>query len=174
MKQILKSERLQLRAIELADAECIFQWENDSTDWEYGSTMAPYSHRQIEEYIKNNQSDLFIDRQLRLLAQTHDGNKVGLVDLFNFDPFHSRAYVGVYIDKEYRGKGYAVEACKLMIEYARDFMGMHQLVAEVVVSNTASIALFKQLGFEQTGVLRQWHRVGGEYRDVLILQLLFF
>lgn len=173
MKELFKSKRLHLRALELSDVDCIYKWENNTADWDNSSNMVPYSYFQVESYIKNNNSNLLVDLEVRFLVETHEGEKVGTVDLCNFDEQNSRAYIGVYIDEQYRRKGYATEACQLLVEYARDFVCLNQLVAEVVITNTASMALFKRLGFEQTAILPQWYKSNGEYRNIYVFQMLF-
>jgi len=82
---------------------------------------------------------------------------VGLVDLFDFDPYHLRAGVGVLIARnEDRRKGYATEALKVLISYAFEVLQLNQLYANVSASNTASLRLFQNLGFTKVGVKKDW------------------
>ena len=50
----------------------------------------------------------FTAGQLRLII-TEEGsnNPVGIVDLYEVSQRHQRAFIGIYICKDYRGKGYA-------------------------------------------------------------------
>ena len=59
--KLLENTHITLRAVEPTDLDVIFQWENNPDIWQYGSTMAPYSKRQICEYIKNYSADIFKD-----------------------------------------------------------------------------------------------------------------
>jgi diamine N-acetyltransferase len=97
---------------------------------------------------------------------------VGIIDLFNFEPFHNRAEVGIVIAASYRQKGVGQLALQLLMEHCFDFIGIHQLYAHIDVTNEASIRLFKKCGFEQCGYLKEWMRTGKNYRDVVIVQCL--
>lgn len=169
--KLLDNAHISLRAVEPTDLDTIFEWENDTKIWQYGSTVAPYSRLQIYEYIKNYSADIFKDSQLRLVVvEKHSGKPVGMVDLFEFSPMHLRAYVGILIRDEFRGKGYGYEAVSSLIEYASNFIGLHQLAVNIPKDNGASLGLFSKLGFSQTGVLKDWLRAGNSYNDVVVMQ----
>lgn len=56
MEKVLISDKACLRAIEPADVDNIYRWENDTTYWDLGCSTAPYSKRQILNYIVKNLS----------------------------------------------------------------------------------------------------------------------
>lgn len=171
MEQILKSEKASLRAIEPCDVDNIYKWENDTTYWDLGCSTAPYSKKQILNYIESNSSDIYTDRELRLIIEA-EGTAIGIIDLIDFDLFNSRAAIGILIDKEKQGLGYGEAACNMIINYARNFLGMHQLFAEIPTHNTKSINLFKKLGFTQTGIKKDWQKTGNSFADIAVLQLI--
>ena len=96
---MLKNKNIFLRALEPTDISTIYLWENDSRLWKSSSTTAPFTRKQIWDYIQNYSADIYSQRQLRLMICLHDTTPVGLVDLFDFDPRHKRAFVGLLIDK---------------------------------------------------------------------------
>jgi len=49
---------------------------------------------------------------------------------------------------------------------------LKQLIVHISVDNEASIRLFESCGFVRCGLLKEWWRVGGCYKDVVLLQLL--
>ena len=172
MEKVLISDKACLRAIEPAVVDNIYRWENDTTYWDLGCSTAPYSKKQILNYIENNSSDIYTDRELRLIIEA-DGTAVGIIDLINFDLFNSRAAIGILIDKDKQGLGYGEVACNMVIDYARNFLGIHQLYVEIPTHNTKSINLFKKLGFIQTGIMKDWQKTGNTFADIAILQLIF-
>jgi len=95
----------------------------------------------------NIQNDIYSARQLRLMAVCHSGkNKgraVGAIDLFDFEPHHRRAGVGILIRKEFRELGYASEALDLLIRYAFDVLSLRQLFSNMTPENTASVSLLR-------------------------------
>ncbi len=169
---MLKNNEILLRAPEPEDLAMFYKWENDCSLWQFGSTIAPFSQYILKEYIANAGGDFFTEKQLRLiitLKQT--GQAVGSVDLFDFDPFHRRAAVGVLIDPDYQSKGYAVQALSIIKEYALGFLGINMLYAHVPVANGRSVKLFENCGYEKSGLLKSWLRNGNKYEDVLLLQI---
>ena len=166
-------ERVRLRALEPQDVEVLYEMENDPASWDVSNFSVPYSRHVLSEYITQSQSDLFADRQLRLMiVRGEDGEVVGTIDLTDFSAFHRRGEVGIAIREAYQGNGYAKEALQLFIDYAFRFLRLKQLNAHVAVDNAQSLALFESCGFEQCGILKAWWRIEGEYKDVVILQLL--
>lgn len=160
---------LRMRALEPEDLAVLYAWENDSRYWEDGNTLTPYSRFQLKNYLQQ-ENDLYAQKQLKLLLENADGIPVGLIDIYDYEPFHQRAQVGLLIAPQWRGKGYATAALKMLCNYAFGFLHLNQLFAVVNKNNTASLQAFVSAGFVQSGVLEQWLRVGDTYCDALLLQ----
>ena len=106
----LKSGNISLRAIEPSDINILFSWENDTQYWVLSNTMAPYSKHVLNKYLDNAHLDIYEAKQLRMVIEVDGIKPIGLLDLFEFDPFHLRAGVGILIaDNNEQGKGYATE-----------------------------------------------------------------
>ena len=93
-------------------------------------------------------------------------------DITDFVPLHSRGEVGIAVHKDYRQRGYATDALKLLCEYAFDFLSLSQLYAHVMTDNEVCVKLFTSCGFVQCGLLKNWLQVEGCYKDALLLQCL--
>ncbi len=174
--EILKGKRLQLRAVELSDIDLLYKWENDPSIWKISSTITPYSRFQIEEYVMNVQNDIYASKQLRLMAVGHSGEikgkSIGAIDLFDFDPYHLRAGIGILLREEFRGNGYASEALEILIKYAFGILNLRQLYSNVTPINTASISLFEKCGFERCGIKKDWVRSGSSWMEEWMFQLI--
>lgn len=157
--------------MEPSDIEPLFAWENDSTNWLNSGTHRPFSRNTIERHVLHSH-DVYTDKQLRLMiTRVESGTPIGAIDLFDCDFGNSRAGVGILIaHAANRGKGMGKEALNLLCEYSREVLILHQLHAEVLADNEASIGLFQQAGFERTGVRKDWIKTPQGYRDVLVLQ----
>ena len=82
---------------------------------------------------------------------------VGAIDLFDFEPFHQRAGVGILIaNKEHREKGMATEALAILIGYAFKTLRLHQLYCSIATNNEPSINLFTKAGFILIGEKKDW------------------
>ena len=169
--KLLKNERLVLRALEPEDLETLYKWENDTSLWENGTTTAPYSKFTLYEYLKNYTADIYRDKQLRLMI-TLNNIGVGTIDLFEFDPFHSRAGIGILIDKNYRRDKIATESLNLLANYAFGFLHLHQLFAFVPQKNEGSYKLFTNSGYKTCGELNDWLRTENGFQSVRVMQLM--
>ncbi len=169
-----QSKRLRLRVPEPADAQLLYQWENDPGIWHVGDTLVPYSMFQIEEFILNS-ADIYANKQLRLMIETLDRKPsqiIGAIDMYDFDPRHSRAGIGIMIVAAERGKGFAGEALQAFEQYAFQTLNLHQLYCYVAVDNAESIRVFEKRGYKQTGLRKDWLNEGGKYTDQLQFQLI--
>ena len=95
---------------------------------------------------------------------------IGAADLYDFDPFHLRAAVGILVEAPEREKGYGLQALQLLEEYAFRFLRLRQLYAFVPVTNRASVRLFEKGGYARAGTLREWIREEDRFTDVLLMQ----
>ncbi len=167
----LQGDTVLLRAVEPEDLDFLYLCDNDASVWHDGATVAPYSRALLHEYIHQYTADIYRDRQLRLvitLAQT--GERIGIADLYDYEPRHNRAGVGIYIIPAMRRHHLGCDALSALCRYAFRFLHLHQLYAMTRVDNAASRALFARCGFVQIATLPQW--VYGEqgYTDVAMLQ----
>jgi len=161
---LLSGPNLNLRAVEPSDIDLLLKWENDISVWKVSNTITPYSRFEIEEYVMNAKRDIFSARQLRLMVslpkEDHTSDTIGTIDLFEFDPVHLRAGVGIMIAKEFRGKGYAAEALKILVYYASGGLHLNQLYCNISSDNLVSIHLFETIGFIRCGKKKQWINAG--------------
>lgn len=172
MKQsFLTNNRICLRAVEPEDLDVMYQMENDPSMWDISNFTVPYSRYVLRQYIGSSQSDMFADKQLRLMVIRSEDNQVlGTIDITDFVPLHSRGAVGIAIHKDFRNEGYAFDALTLLCEYAFDFLLVHQLYAHVAIGNEASMKLFASCGFVQCGLLKDWLLTKDGYGDVALMQ----
>ncbi len=171
--KLLKNERISLRALEPEDLEILYKWENDTSLWETGTTTAPYSKFTLYEYLKNYSSDIYRDKQLRLMiVQNEDNTPVGTLDLFEFDPLHSRAGVGILIDKNHRRNNIATESLALLADYAFNFLHIHQLYANIPEKNDISFKLFSNCGYNLCGQINEWLKTENGFQSIYIMQLI--
>ncbi len=168
----LTGEHIRLRALEPDDLDFLYELENNVAIWEISGTTTPYSRHVLKQYLDNAHRDIYEVKQLRLCICDTKDKRIGLIDLFDFDPKNRRAGMGivVLVDKN-RNKGVGSEAIRLLTEYAFSTLALRQLYANVVVGNDASIHLFKKLGFLEVGIKKDWIFSNGVYKDEILFQI---
>lgn len=170
---LLKGELIYLRAIEPTDLEPLYLWENDTNVWHLSNTLAPFSKHVLKQYIENARHDIYVTKQLRLIICTGQDGPVGCIDLFDFDPTHLRAGIGILIGSEaHRGKGYAAEALEILCNYCFSFLHLHQLYCHINADNKISINLFEKTGFKRSGIKKMWNRINSGWVDEYFYQLI--
>ncbi len=169
----LKGNKITLRALEPQDLDFLYELENNTDIWELSGTTTPYGRHILKLYLKNAQRDIYEVKQLRLGICSNKGELIGLVDLFDFDPKHRRVGLGIVVlEKKDRNKGVGAEAIDLVCKYAFSVLETHQVYANVLEDNAASIHLFKKLGFELAGTKKDWILSGGQFKNELLFQKL--
>lgn len=172
---MLRGTTVYLRALEADDLPFLYDLENDASVWGLASdTLTPISHYSLQRYLDSAAADFYEVRQLRLVVcRRTDEVAVGTVDLFQFEPHHRRAAVGIMVRQAERRRGYAAEALKLTQQYARRTLHLHQLYCTVAASNQPSIRLFRGAGFRRVGLRRQWLSTEAGWEDAVELQCVF-
>jgi diamine N-acetyltransferase len=169
----IENEHIKLRAPEPEDLDFLYETENDTSLWEVSSTLKPYSAYILREYLKNSHKDIFEAKELRLMIdEKSDGSTIGMIDLFDFDPLHRRAGVGIMLSENKRQQGYASEALQLLIDYSFNLLKINQLYCNIIREHQNSIRLFESKGFIKTGVKKAWINGSDGFKDVLFFQLI--
>ena len=167
----LEFGKIRFRALEPDDIDLLYDWENNTEIWDVSNTYEPFSKYILAKYIKDSQRDIYESRQIRMIIETLDGTAVGAIDLFDFDPYHFRAGVGILIhDHKNRNLGYASDALKLLCDYAANYLRLHQLYANITADNLASIQLFSSNGFELCGTKKDWRNTPTGWKTELMFQ----
>jgi diamine N-acetyltransferase len=169
----LKGTQINLRALEPEDLEFLYQIENKESFWEISHTQKPFSRYILKQYLENAHLDIYETKQLRFIIEEQSAKKqVGMIDVFDFNPQHKRAGIGILIHPDFQKKGYASEALSLLIKYAFYHLQLHQLYANITSDNMPSIALFEKHNFSKIGVKKDWILSQGKFKDEILFQLI--
>lgn len=173
---ILIGKKTRLRAMEPNDIDLIYTWENDSSVWQLSNTFTPFSRYVVKQYIENSHQDIFQLKQLRLMIEKMDEDNIkviGSIDLFDFEPMHKRAGIGILIANESdRKKGYASDALDILIKYSFHTLQLHQLYCNITEDNLNSLNLFQSKGFKLIGTKRDWLLFPKSKKDEFMFQLI--
>jgi len=165
---------INLRALEPEDLELLYKWENNTAYWVISNTIAPFSKFVLKKFISDSHLTIFESGQIRLMVELIENRAtIGTVDIFDFDPYHKRAGIGILIaDENYRRKGYALQTIKGLTAYCFNTLLLHQLYCNILSNNSESMELFKKAGFVESGIIRDWIRTSEGYLDQHTFQLI--
>ena len=171
MNKQLKFGKISLRPLEPIDIDILYEWENNLEIWEVSNTKTPFSKHILAQYIMESAKDIYETKQLRLIIQNENLEAVGAVDLFDFEPYHSRAGVGILIHKKTdRNRGYASDALFALSQFSLEVLGLKQLFANISADNLNSIKLFEKCGFIKVGVKKDWLKSISGWKDEILFQ----
>ncbi|RPH74950.1 N-acetyltransferase [bacterium] len=170
----MRFQKIKLRALEPEDLELLYEWENNDSYWIISNTIVPFSKYMLKSYLKNSHKNIYEAGQLRLMIELITEKKaIGTIDIFDFDPFHKRAGLGILIaDENERKKGYAKMALTCLINYCFDTLQLHQVYCNILSNNNESIDLFSKLGFIQSGIKKEWIKTADGWLDEHLFQLM--
>ena len=143
---LLKGDKVILRSVDSSDIDTLLLWENANDEPLYGVYEERYSREDVAQFVENQQRYSIAEtEQLRLMICSHEGERLGCIDLTEYDG--EKSFVSILIVESYnRRKGFAKSALRVAIEYAKS-IGLQTLYADVLPENIPSINLFQQAGF---------------------------
>jgi RimJ/RimL family protein N-acetyltransferase len=98
---------------------------------------------------------------------------IGTTSLMQVDNFDGTATYGIVIgEKDCWGRGYGTETTQLMLSYAFDRLGLHNVQLFVFADNVAGLRAYLKAGFKEIGRRREAHRRGGRLIDVVYMDCL--
>jgi len=160
---MLSNSAIKLRALEPDDLDFLFSIENQTEYWHLSDTLQPFSKHILQQYLDQAHLDIYEAKQLRLVIADQKDNPLGLIDLYDFNPKHKRAGLGIILHQNYQGKGFGKTAINLMLNYAFDTLDLHQVHVTINSENINSIKLFELLGFQLIGEQKDWNYSNGNY-----------
>lgn len=142
----IEGDKVVLRSVDFSDIDTLLLWENANNDPLYGVFEEQYSREDVVQFVENQQRYSIAEtEQLRLMICSHDGVRLGCVDLTEYDG--EKAFISILIfDLDNRRKGFAENALQLLIGYAK-MLGLHTLYASILPKNSPSKNLFEKMGF---------------------------
>jgi ribosomal-protein-alanine N-acetyltransferase len=163
---------LQLRCPRLADAPALFALAGDPEVTRFFS-WGPYRELgEVEAWLGTLAARRAAGTALELVIVDEQAGPIGITLLTEFSRRDRRCVVGTWLGRAHWGTGANRQVKALMAGLAFGQLGIERLGAYADVRNDRSQIALQRLGFEREGVLRAFHRHGGEPRDVAIYGLL--
>lgn len=151
-----------IRKFEKRDISNKVRWINDPLNNMYLHYDLPLEVMKTEEWFEKNK-----DRTDRYDAVIEaDGNPIGLIGLLSIDTKNKKAEYYITLgERNYLGKGIAMQASRLLLEYAFLQMGLNRVYLYTETENIAAVKAYKRIGFKREGVIRQDIYSKGRYVD---------
>lgn len=130
---------------------------------------------EYEEISQETKADL--EKQYDQLAggqwffvEKKDGSKIGYVAHYTVSG--KLTEIGYSLVPNERGKGYGIEAVKIMVEYLFLSKDIVRIQAKTDPRNAASHRVLEKAGFEKEGIVRKSFFCRGEWRGTALFSIL--
>lgn len=169
MIKIYETERLFVSPFdESLMTETYFRWFNDMDVIRYNSHgLFPITKTAQQEFLED------IEERRRIVwavfaKVTQDVNiHIGNISLQSFNYVSRSAEFAVVIgEKEFWGKGYAVEALRLLISHGFNKLNLERIWTGTASNNIGMQKVAKKLGMKKEGTFKKAMFLNGEYVDV--------
>jgi RimJ/RimL family protein N-acetyltransferase len=149
------TERLVLRKFTPDDIPDVLGFASQSSVAKVTSRRIQATEEGVRKYIdlQNSYQPFEKDKVFKVaIKRKEDGKVIGLLGLICQD--HGQGEMGRALGVEYRGRGYATEAARALMDYGFDSLGLHRIHADTSTDNLASWRMMKRLGMRREGLLR--------------------
>lgn len=159
---------MNIRALERSDLHDIHRLNNLKSVMSYWFEE-PYEstdelHSLYEKHIHDNTERRFVIEDNGVFA--------GVIELVEISFLHRNCEIQVAVFPEHEGKGLASRAMAKGIEYAFNILNLHKVYLYVDVDNEKAVNIYKKLGFELEGCLKEQFFAAGSYHDSYYMGLL--
>lgn len=169
------TERLVVRTVSVEDADAMYQYRSDPDTSQYLTTI-PRSADDIAEMISKSSVVMDVPGSWYQFVLVESTNNTLIGDIgvhfLETDPENTQVEIGYTLDKMYRGKGYATEALRVIIDYLFNTLKKRRIIASIDPSNSASIRLVERLGFRKEAHFVESLFFHGKWVDDLIYAIL--
>lgn len=163
----LEGERLQLEPLRMRHISDEYaSWFSDPETTRYNRHGSGISRAEMEAYVRRVEHS---DSEAAFAVIVKDGGAhIGNISLQKIDHNSRSAEFAILLgNKEYRGKGFAAEASKLLLRWGFEQLGLERIYCGTPVQHTDMRNLAHRLGFAEAGVRKGAMQKGGELWDVI-------
>jgi RimJ/RimL family protein N-acetyltransferase len=150
----------------------IAHWENDYATERFFTVPGP---RRLADIRRNfTEGDLAGPTSVVFaLYEAATLRFIGLAGLFNLDHLSRTAEFFILIGPaDARGRGYGVEATRLVLDHAFIALGLVSVRLVVFSYNPGAMRTYEKAGFKPAGVLRRNKMMGGKLWDTILMDIL--
>jgi ribosomal-protein-alanine N-acetyltransferase len=168
LKPFIEGTTVDLRPLSMKDIEGGYvNWLNDPEVCKYNSHhVYPYTREQAAAYIvglEGNKNNLVL-----AIVQKDSGKHIGNISLQNIDHLSRNAEYAIILgEKEYWGKGIALEASLMILKHGFQALDLHRIYCGTSEKNTAMKNLALAMGMQEEGRRKEAIYKDGEFFDVI-------
>ncbi|SIS58584.1 GNAT family N-acetyltransferase [Chryseobacterium gambrini] len=148
----LETERLLIRDLTLDDKQAVFNYRSDAEANKFQSWI-PKTLEDVEQFIQKNNKEFNQPESWYQVLITEKDTKavIGDIGIHFFGSENLQAELGITLNKDFQGRGYASEALKGVINFLFSDLKKHRIMASIDPENIDSLKLMERIGFRKEG-----------------------
>jgi RimJ/RimL family protein N-acetyltransferase len=170
---LFAAEHVRLTAFEPGDIPALARWYRDSDFLRHWDAEAafPKTEKQVAEFVEGQQkSEAGFVFAIRPVGGE---DLIGYCELDGIIWPQRVGWAAIGLgDPAQRGKGYGVEAMRLLLRFGFDELNLRRIQLTVFSDNESAIRLYEKLGFQREGIFREFLQRDGQLYDMLLYGLL--
>lgn len=170
---ILSTARLTLREHKQCDKEHYYELMSNPAAVRYYGRPPLKTPSEVDKEFENIRDGFEKSEYIKWAVELNDTHSyIGSVGVWGLNNHHSRGTISCIISPEYWGKGVGGEVLDKMIKYLFAELHINRLQLYVDPANERAVALFRKVGFQTEGVLREYEHEYGAFIDIAIMSIL--
>jgi UDP-4-amino-4,6-dideoxy-N-acetyl-beta-L-altrosamine N-acetyltransferase len=163
-------KRIHLKPINQSDTENILIWRNNESvikNFIFQEKLTTQMHQNwLETMVETKKVYQFI------IVENETNKPLGSVYLRDVDMQNKKAEFGIFIGEESaRGKGYGLEATKLILEFGFKELSLNKIFLRVFEKNQVAIKSYEKAGFKREGLFLQDVFINGEFQNIVFMAI---
>ena len=162
---MLPEVKITIRKFERSDIPKKVEWINNPANNQFLHYDIPICVEKTEKWFDSHVCD---NTRFDAVIEV-DGVPVGTIGLLCIDRKNSKAEYYIAMGEiNYKGKGVAKEASKLILNYGFENLGLNRIYLFTEAENVSAQKLFERVGFLREGIIRQDIVSHGKYIDRVV------
>lgn len=177
LETVLAGERVALRSPRASDAKRLVEIRSRSrhflSPWVSVPSPEEFEVEATRARLAQERHDFRGDRHYKfVLTDGPTGPAIGRVSLSQvFRGVFQNAYLGYWIDVEYKGRGLMTEGVRLALDAAFGPLGLHRVQAAIMPHNEPSLAVASKVGMRLEGRAERYLQIAGAWQDHLLFAI---
>jgi diamine N-acetyltransferase len=159
---------IRLRALKENDIWILHKWVNDPEIIKYTYFFHPVSEMEQKEWFNSltgQKNDILIGIELK-----KNEKLIGTCGFHNIDHICRKAELFIKIsEKEMWGQGFGEQTLEILLDFGISDLNLKRIWLRVLADNERAINLYKNVGFEVEGLMKEDFYIQGRYKDIILM-----